>query len=437
LYEMGRKHLLPFTVQCVPGRNGEQYKPAGFHADIAKALTEVERGRIKRLAISMPPQHGKSTLANISFPAWYMGRHPTHYVISSSYGYSLSQGFSRKTRDVVTSPSYANIFPDVKIATGQGALDEWALSAGGVYHVAGYKGGHSGHPCNLFIFDDPYSDWHDARSRATQERVNQFYDSTLLPRMSTAGAIVLIHTRWGQTDLIGRVADSSWTVLRFPAQNSDGAYLWHEYYTNEHYEAIKLRQGASMWNALYQQNPTPAEGNIFKRDGWGQYNGDRPAFKRVIQSWDTAFKQGEENDFSVCCTFGDTATDVWLLDVYRKRITYPELVAMAKQKAEQYHPNAVLIEDKASGQSLIQSLRAETRLPIIPIKTDTDKVSRATAITGYVEAGRVKLPGQAAWLPDFMAEVLAFPNGEHDDQVDALSQGANYLLSRRGVLQFA
>ena len=151
------------------------------------------------------------------------------------------------------------------------------------------------------------------------------------------------------------------------------------------------------------------------------------AFDQIVQSWDTAFKKGTENDFSVCTTWGVAGDGYYLLHLWRGRVEFPELKRVLASLAEQWKPNAILVEDKASGQSLIQELKLSTALPLIPVKVDSDKQTRAQAVTPLIEAGKVFLPESAPWVSDFVEEMACFPNGVHDDVVDATTQALNYL----------
>jgi predicted phage terminase large subunit-like protein len=168
---------------------------------------------------------------------------------------------------------------------------------------------------------------------------------------------------------------------------------------------------------------------IIKTEWWRYFNPiELPSASvlKKVQSWDTAFKEKESNDFSVCTTWAVTQNGYYLLDVWRKRVEFPELKKQCLVLNEIHKPNEILIEDKASGQSLIQEMQRETRLPIKPIKTDKDKIARVHAITPLIEAGKVNLPKEAAWLNDCITECEDFPDGEFDDVVDSISQFLNY-----------
>ena len=258
-------------------------------------------------------------------------------------------------------------------------------------------------------------------------------------RLAPNGAIVLIQTRWHEDDLAGRLLANTfgddWEVLSLPAIaehdesfRREGEALWPERFGLAELRKIQSAVGGRAWASLYQQRPAAAEGAIFRRDWWQFY---RPpltvALNRVVQSWDTAFKKGTENDFSVCATWGVAESGYYLLHLWRGRVEFPELKRVLASLAEQWNPNAILVEDRASGQSLIQELKNSLRFPIIPVSVDSDKQTRAQAVTPLIEAGKIFLPESAPWVGDFVEEMACFPNGFHDDIVDATTQALNYL----------
>jgi len=244
-------------------------------------------------------------------------------------------------------------------------------------------------------------------------------------------------TRWHQDDLAGRLlADAKrdpeadqWEVLHFKAINSQDEALWPDKYSISDLKQTRATIGSRSFTALYQGEPADAEGNVFKREWW-QYYKQLPEFKRIIHSWDTAFKAKTENDYSVCTVWGEAKSGYYLIDLWRHKVEYPELKRAAISLNDKHHAHAIYIEDKASGQSLIQELKRESRLPLIPVKVDTDKVARAYAVTPLIEAGRVYLPESAPWLHDYVEELSSFPNGEHDDQVDSTTQALNRLSNK-------
>jgi predicted phage terminase large subunit-like protein len=173
--------------------------------------------------------------------------------------------------------------------------------------------------------------------------------------------------------------------------------------------------------------------SVFKRSWFPTFR-ECPKPNRIILSWDTAFKEGEETDYSVCQVWAEADAGFYLRDLWRGRVEYPELKRQAVALDAKWNPELVLIEDKASGQSLIQELRRDTKMPLRAIKVDRDKKSRAHAVTGLIEAGRVYLPERAPWVADFLDEVCAFDQGSHDDQVDSMTQALNYLRHNRNRL---
>jgi predicted phage terminase large subunit-like protein len=192
---------------------------------------------------------------------------------------------------------------------------------------------------------------------------------------------------------------------------------------------MRATVGGATWASLYQQRPAAAEGAIFKRDWWRFWSDATvpPRFEELVLSVDSAFKTGRENDFSVGLVLGVGPTGYYVLDVSRKRLEFPALKREIEMLALRWKPDVVLVEDKASGTSLLQELRVGTRLPIQAIKVDTDKTTRANAVTPLVESGRVYLPESAPWLADFLEEISSFPAAPHDDMVDALTQGLNHV----------
>jgi predicted phage terminase large subunit-like protein len=260
------------------------------------------------------------------------------------------------------------------------------------------------------------------------------------------GAIILIQTRWHEDDLAGWLlqehASENWDVLSLPAIaekdesfRREGEPLWPERFPLDSLNRIREAVGGAVWASLYQQRPAAAEGAIFKRNWW-QFFAPSVAipFSRVVQSWDTAFKRGAENDFSVCTTWGVAQNGYYLLHLWRYRVEFPELKRVLAALADQWKPHAILVEDKASGQSLIQELQRSTVLPLIPVRVDADKLTRAQAVTPVIEAGKIFLPESAPWVSDFVEEMAGFPHRMHDDVVDSTTQALNYLREEPQLL---
>ncbi|HJU09416.1 MAG TPA: phage terminase large subunit, partial [Candidatus Binataceae bacterium] len=230
----------------------------------------------------------------------------------------------------------------------------------------------------------------------------------------------------------------NWKILSLPAiaeandllGRGEGEALWPSKFPVEVLQRIRNQIGSNAWAALYQQRPVAAEGAVFRRE-WIRTFSVEPEYTRLVFSLDTAYKAGEGNDYSVILVWGEAPTGYYLLDAVRERLDFPALMSRTIAKASWWHPHAILVEDAASGQSLIQSLHAETSLPLLPIKPLGDKESRASAVSPLFESGRVFLPKSAPWLTDYIDELLSFPVSGHDDQVDATSQALMWLRGER------
>jgi predicted phage terminase large subunit-like protein len=436
LVALARHDLACYAIAHWPG-----FELAAHHRLMADKLESIARGKIKKLMIFLPPRHGKSLLTTQFLPAWYLGLHPERSIITATYGQELADDFGRKVRNLVGGPLHQAIFPGCRMTADSTSLRHFSTTAGGAYYAVGRGGPMTGRGADLMIFDDLLKDREEANSEVIRRTLHEFYTFVAYTRLQPGGAIVLVQTRWHEDDLAGRLLleqPNEWDALNEPAiAETDeifrraGEALWPEKFPLHELEQIRASIGDAAWTSLYQQRPSAAEGSIFKREWWQLYR-DWPRFTRIIQSWDTAFKTGEENDFSVCTTWGVADGNYYLLWFWRDRVEFPELKRKMLALAEQWRPSTVLVEDKGSGQSLIQEFRYKSWLPINPVKVDADKLARAQAITPLIESGRVFLPESAAWLRDYIDELAAFPTGKHDDAVDSTTQALNYLRPKPG-----
>jgi predicted phage terminase large subunit-like protein len=423
-----------------------QFSLARHHELIISRLEAVERGEISRLMIFMPPRHGKSLNTSTIFPAWYLGRNPDRQVIFGSYGQALSDDFGRQVRNLLNDQVHQAIFPVCRLSEDSTAAHRFNTTRGGAYYAVGRGGPITGRGAHLLILDDLLKDWSEANSETIRRGLHDWYSSVAYTRLAPGGAIVLIQTRWHDDDLAGRLLSSSsgehWDILSLAAIAEEdesfrrkGEALWPARFPLSELEKIQAAIGNRAFVSLYQQRPSAVEGAIFKRDWWQFYRPPAPGpFIQIIQSWDTAFKTGQENDYSVCTTWGVTDNAFFLLHVWHGKAEFPELKRIMTSLAEQWCSHVILIEDRASGQSVIQELKSSTRFPIIPVKPDSDKQSRAQAITPMIESGKVFLPENASWVPYFLDEISSFPSGLHDDIVDSVSQALNHLRQPKSVL---
>lgn len=266
-----------------------------------------------------------------------------------------------------------------------------------------------------------------------------------------ANGLISHNTRWHDDDLVGRLlaeqkkGGEKWDIVDFPAiatyddilGRKPGDALWPTRYDEKRLKEIEQTLGPFWWASMYQQNPVPAGGAIIKREWWKYYSErpDKKAFKRYIWAWDTAVKVGQENDFSVGIYIGETETGYYVLDIFREKVEYPDLKRAIAQKFHGSRASAIIIEDKSSGQQIIQEFSRGEKLPIIPAGKDKkglmpDKVTRALVVTPMIQSGLVYLPENASWVADFISECLSFPKGKHDDQVDALVYALDYLKNQ-------
>jgi predicted phage terminase large subunit-like protein len=437
-----RTSLIAFCSYTLP-----EFTNPAHQVLLASKLEAVERGEIKNLIVTLPPRHLKSETCSIRFPAWYLGRNPQRAIIGCSYSDNKAYTFSYAVRETLMSQRYQRLWP-LKLQT-TGAM-HWQLTGKNdlrpSYIAAGVGGGITGEGADLLIIDDPVKNFEEANSETVRESMWSWYTTVALTRLQRDSAKIVIMTRWHKDDLVGRllkVAEGNpkadqWEVLHFKAISDKGEALWPEKFPVDYLEKIRAGQiadpempgaGSRAFEALYQGSPVNAEGNIVNRNWWKFYDSRPESFKRIIHSWDTAFKTKAENDYSVCSVWGETDHGYYLLDLWRRKVEYPELKSSAINLYNRDKAQSVLVEDKASGQSLIQELRRDTSLPLLAVKVDTDKIARVYAITPLIESGRVFLPRSAPWLHDFMEEISAFPNGEHDDIVDSLSQALKYMTN--------
>lgn len=425
---------MPVGLATAYDRN---YKIPSHIEKINKALIDVALGKTKKLIINMPPRHGKSELISKYFVAWYLLNFTNKRVILTSYEADFAASWGRKVKDVIN--TFGKQYK-TRIRHDSNASNRFELLQGGQLNTAGAGGAITGKGADILIIDDPIKNIEEANSKVLRQKVWEWFTTTAFTRLEPDGAVIIIMTRWHYDDLVGRILNNpeerkQWTWLSLPAINENNEALWAERFSIDKLNEIKNTLGSMHFSALYQQKPVATENQIYKYEWWKYYSAP-PTFKMIVQSWDTAFKTSEQNDFSVCQTWGVADNGYYLLDLVRRKIEFPELLRCAKSLAEKYNPNIILIEDKASGQSLIQSIRKETRLPIKAVQVNKDKITRAHLAIPFIEAGKVFLPQSAEWLSDFLTETEEFPMSAHDDIVDAMNQAIEYMRIIGQSVQF-
>lgn len=435
-----------------------RFLPSTFIELLANKLDACRLGKVKRLIINLPPRSLKSHCASIAFPAWCLGHDPSMHIIAASYGQDLADKFARDCRLLMSSTWYQRLFP-TRLAGRQAVADFWTTQQGTRMSTS-IGGVLTGRGADLIIIDDPLKP-DEALSATRRAAVNEWYDSTLISRLNNkaTGCVVIIMQRLHQDDLVGHLLEQGqWEVVSFPAiaevdecipiETCHGTRL----FTRRAGEALhpereslnilaSLRQTIGEYNFLsqYQQSPTPPGGAIIRYD-WLQFYEPHElptSFARIVQSWDTANKAGELNDYSVCTTWGVNLKQYYLLDVFREKLTFPDLKRAALAQQERFKRCTIVIEDKASGTQLIQELQSERIFGVKLYKppAGADKVMRLHAQTTGFENGLVYLPKKAPWLNEYINELTSFPGSKYDDQVDSTTQALDYLRNGDSSLE--
>jgi predicted phage terminase large subunit-like protein len=429
--EKGQNDFLSFVKWVWP-----EFIQGHHHKVYAEKLDRVARGELKRLIVNMPPRHTKSEFASHLFPAYFMGRHPKAKLIQTTHTGELSIRFGRKTKNLLESDEYAEIFPGVRLAADSKAAGRWESNHGGEYFAAGVGGAITGRGADLLIIDDPHSE-QDALSPTVLDGHYEWYTSGPRQRLQPGGAIVLVMTRWSIKDLTSRLLQAQakepmadqWEIVEFPAVIKDKP-MWGNFWNMKDLNKVKASIPVSKWQAQWMQNPVAEEGALIKREWWKKWEPEKvPKLQYIIQSYDTAFSKKETADYSAITTWGifkpsdDTPQNIILLDAKRGRWSFPELKEMAKKEYKYWEPEVVLIEAKASGLPLTHELQ-KAGIPVInftPSKGN-DKHSRVNSVAPLFEAGTVWVPSDRRWAEEVIEECAAFPFGDHDDYVDSMTQ---------------
>jgi predicted phage terminase large subunit-like protein len=420
-------------------------------AIIAAKLEECAADKCKRLIICLPPRSLKSVMASVAFPAWVLGKYPHKQFICASYGQGLSDKHARDTRTIMACAGYQRAFA-TRLSRQKLSVDDFVTTQGGFRMATSVGVVLTGRGGDILIIDDPMKPG-DAFSETLRKSVNDWYDNTLLSRLNNKqdGVIIVVMQRLHQDDLVGHLLElNKWDILRFPAvaeedetyvaetefgqirfERKAGEVLDQQRETFETLQQLRQQMGDYAFQSQYQQNPIPVGGAIVKTD-WLRYctPEELPSrFSTIIQSWDTANKSGQLNDYSVCTTWGSFNGQYYLLDVFRRRLDYPDLRRAVKELSGRYSPHAVVIEDKGSGTQLLQDLRVDGlfRLKAYCPPPGNDKQMRLFGQSAVFENGRVWLPKAASWLADYVRELTTFPGTKYDDQVDSTTQALDYM----------
>lgn len=450
--ENARNHLIDFTTYTMP-----TYKVGPHHRLICEKLEAVERGEIDRLVIDTPPRHGKSELTTKRFPAWFMGRNPTKQIITTSYSADLANEFGRSVRNIIKDRSFQNIFPNVELAPDSQAKDNWHTTKGGVYVGSGLtSGGITGKGAHLAIIDDPIKNREEANSSVIREKIWNSYTNDLYTRlMPGKSAIILIQTRWHVDDLMGRLLEQMenetgdhWERVHLPAialdddilGRSPGEALWPVAFDVTALKRIESTMGEMDFQSLYQGSPIIATGSFFKPS---MINVVEAPVKGVqfIRRWDLAATEKKSNKSDPDWTTGlkmqrNDDGGYTILDIVRFRANPDEvnrtIVATASQDGRGIPITGPLDPGSAGVAQSMYFIKILAGYKVDTVRESGDKVTRANPVASQVNAGNVSMV-RAPWNKAFLEELTTFPNGKHDDQVDALSGAFEKIGVKKGL----
>jgi len=411
-----------------------------WHIDcICHYLAAMEGERLrKRLVMNLPPRSLKSYLVSVAWVAWLLGRKPSLRIICASYSEQLAYKFSRDCRALMESQFYKRIFP-TRLNPKKSTEAEFETTKRGSRLATSVGGTLTGRGGDVFIIDDP-TKANDANSQVALEAANEWFRNSARSRLNrqSKSLVVVTQQRLHAKDLSGTLIDSGWPSLVIPAvaietqnyavadgevyRRPSGELLQPDRDGPDTIEEIKREVGSRIFAAQYQQNPTPPDGNMIKAAWLRRYHSIPPRnkFRSVILSCDPAGKADVKNDYTAMTVLGIDARELYLLHVERGHWTVLEMQRRITTLACQWDPTHIIVEDTASGIGLIQLLKEQTRLPVIGQHSRDDKETRLSRHEGRFEAGRILLPAEAPWLAEFESELLSFPSGRYDDQVDAL-----------------
>jgi len=453
---MCRQDFYTFMHRAFCELNRDSVFSHNWHNElIASKLQSCLDGQITRLIINQPPRSLKSHAASICFPAYVLGHRPSAQLICASYGQDLSNKLGLDCRTLICSKFYRGLFR-VQLSPRKQSAQEFQTTANGFRLATSVGGVLTGRGADFIIIDDPLKP-DEAVSQTQRQIANNWFDHTVRSRLNDkrTGCIIIIMQRLHEDDLVGHVLEQeSWEHVRLPAiaeedethiiqspyrtwvaQRKAGEALHPEREPLEVLENMRRTIGEYNFAGQYQQEPAPLGGGMVKGEWFQSYvpGGEPSSFDMVLQSWDTANKSTELNDYSVCTTWGQKNKKIYLLHVLRRRMDYPDLKRAVREQAERFRPATVLIEDKASGTQLIQELIRDCVYGVTRYEPTMDKVMRMHSVTSTIENKFVFLPTEADWRAAYVHELTTFPSGKHDDQADSTSQALDWLKQETHV----
>lgn len=417
---------------------------------MCQALQQTLVGGVRRLVINLPPRNLKSVTA-VTFAAWALGRNPSSKIMFVTYGRSLSKEHIDNCRKIIAHPFYRALFPRTKLrAGGVGELILRTTAGGGCRSVS-VGGAATGFGADVIIIDDAMKA-DEINSEARRDELDRFYRGTLLTRLNDKrkGIIISIQQRLGDGDLPGRLIDAGALHLCLPAWDDQervydigfgriyrrppGELLRPDDEPLEFLEEQRREMGPRDFETQYLQRPHALQGNIIRTDKFQRFELEDVScqrFNKIAQSVDVSTSESEKGDWTVVLTFGHLADRWYLIDLLRVHTSYPQLRDVVLAQSRLWQPDALLIENHASGSNLRDDLWTKHSISTVGMQPMADKITRMVGQLALIEDGDILIPRDAPWLDPFLGELRSFPSGRHDDQVDALSQFLEWSKSKR------
>ena len=435
------------------------WTPTPFHTylcDYVQSFIERKSNKpYEILCISTPPQHGKSVTITETLASWFLGNNPKSRVIEISYNEDFAVLFGRRNREKIE--QYGKDIFGIEISKDKNTARDFELKAEsgtkGSMISRGVMTGVTGRKCDLMIIDDPIKNSQEAMSQVYRDRLYSEWVNSFKTRLWVGSKVIIIMTRWHEDDLVGRLLkeEENIEVINFPCECDDeltdplkrkiGDALCPEIGKDNNWlkqfkASFSSIEGSMTWNALYQGRPTAIEGNLIQRDWWNFYDSekDKPEIVDWVMSVDASFKDDKSNDFVAIQIWGKNGASIYLVDAVKKHLNFPATIMEIRRLRGMYDKCKItLIEDKANGSAIITMLKREL-VGIIPVNPQGSKIARVQAVIGAIESGNVYLPKNKRFVADFINECASFPNGKHDDQVDAMSQALMRMIFMRSEL---